>query len=250
LDKTIVIIGVLVIAILVIVAIFTLGSAKPASNATNPAIVSTIASASSVQPANVSQQPAIVPASPASAGVSKLFITQSNMTPILGSSVSYGAYERTTPAQLQSGIPPAFLAYNVVAEYNMTYNATTPAGSGNILAEVIFPTNTPALLYSYVLSQYPYFNATLITRQGANVINNSINATLPGFTYSSSSFVANSPVYNPATNTNSPRTVLFQVMLGYTRSDVALVSILMVNGTVGVNATRLALLTSQNLNRS
>ncbi len=244
-DNAIIIIGVLVIAVLAIVVIFTLATTN--SNTTTSGTTTQLVLPTSVA-ATTTAAPVttIVPATPASANISKLFITRAQASSLLGGNGTYGVYQRTSAAQLQSAIPTTFAAYNVVAEYNMTYNATKVT-TGNIMAEVIFPTSSAGALYSYILSQYPYFNASLITAQGANVINVSANSRIPGLTYSSSIFKISSTQINRTTNGTSTAGVLFQVLLGHTNSSVVIVSILELNGSKGVNATKLAQLTAQNL---
>ena len=163
---------------------------------------------------------------------------------MLGNTTRYGAYQRTTKNQLQYALPVAFQSYNITAEYNMTYNATISPTSGNVFAEVIFPTNEAKPFYSYVLASYPFFNATLLRLQGATVLDESVNSILPGgFTYSTSSFSVNAL----ALNQTGSRAMVFQVMAAMTNNSVVLLSLLQLNGTNGVNGTKLAQETFQNL---
>ncbi len=253
-NMTMVIGGIIIVIIVAVVLVFLLGRSPNATTTTTTGVLgnNTLSTAVTTVPPTIT----ILPASPASTNVSKLFITKGQVSSLLGSGGSYGAYQRTTPTQLKYAYPPAFDAYNITAEYNMTYNATNPLpnnlSSGNILTEVVFATMQPKGLYSYVLAQYPYLNASLLRAQGANVINVSINQTAANLTYSASSFYvltrvpASGASANTLANTVSNK-VIFQALLGYTNSSVVVLSLLQFNGTAAINATRLAQYTALNL---
>lgn len=240
-EKEVMIIGALVVLILVGVAVFTVVTSPPQAT-TSVTQQQTVAT--TLPTTTVSQAVLVVPPTPANASIAKLFITANQLNQMLGSTTRYGAYQRTTKNQLQYALPIAFQPYNITAEYNMTYNATISPANGNVLAEVIFPSNAAKPFYSYVLASYPFFNATLLRLQGANVLSESVNSTLPGgFTYSSSIFSVNAL----ALNQTGSRTMVFQVMAARTNNTVVLLSLLQLNGTKGLNATTLAQETFQNL---
>lgn len=239
-EKEVMIIGALVVLILVGVAVFTVVTG-PAPATTS---VAQQTAATTLPTTTVTQAVLVVPPTPANASIAKLFITSNQLSAMLGNTTRYGAYQRTTKNQLQYALPVAFQSYNITAEYNMTYNATISPTSGNVFAEVIFPTNAAKPFYSYVLASYPFFNATLLRLQGATVLGESVNSILPGgFTYSTSSFSVNAL----ALNQTGSRSMVFQVMAAMTNNSVVLLSLLQLNGTNGVNGTKLAQETFQNL---
>lgn len=237
-DKALIIIGVVVIALLLVVAVLTINSGKstqPQGNLTQTSI-----SAIQSTPSTIPLTTTIPPATPANASVSMLFMNQSEVTSLIGPGGSYGAYSTTITPAMQAALPPEAQAFNITKEYNMTYIITGNM-SDKALSEFIFPTKQAAKFYSYVLAEDPYFNTTVIQAQGDIPINSISNATVPGFVYSTSALGSNS---------SSSTRLTFLILAGHTNSSVALIEILEANTSSIINTTQLAEYTSQHLNQA
>ncbi len=244
-DKAIVGIAVVVVVILGVVLLFTAGSSKTQTSATTSVSYS-INNTLTTQATTTIQQ-LVVPPSIANASVAAQLIAKPSVASIFGSGGSYGAYQRTTSIQLQSVLPQQFAPYSISGEYNMTYNVSTSSTTSNVIVEVIFATKSAKSMYGFLLSNYPYFNTTILKTQGARNIQSAINQTISGMTYSYSSFALSAPATNSSANTINAGKYALQVIFGHTNSSVVVLSVFQSNSTTSANTTQLASLAAQNL---
>jgi hypothetical protein len=241
-DKTLIGIVAVVIAVLIVVAVFTLSSKSPSTNTTNTYTLSTIPQTSTIF--------TITPATPANSSVARHLIGQSTSASLFGAGGKYGAYSRTTPLQLQY-VTASYPSYNVTAEYNMSYRVNSTHGA-NVISEVIFSTAKSRSLYSFLVSQNPYLNMTIIKSIPGINVSMSNNATSQNMVYSAASFlvssIANKSTSNSISNTVASNSILaFQILFGYTSNSVVVVSALKLNSSIPVNNILLANITAKNL---
>jgi hypothetical protein len=208
------------------------GNSGKQSVQTSPSVLNS--SYGSQQPTTVQQTNMSLPVR-VNVSVVKYFVLPSEAASLIGPG-SYSAYAAETPAQVKtalSALLPSSPAYNVSAEYIISYNTSSTKALGG-LQEMLLVSGQSGAVYSEGLNlYYNAFNKTLLDKnKNLTHVNVGINLTLSGMTYSFAE-VSSTPIGANGVSQGF-------LMLGHTANVAVFAQVSELNATGPINATRVA----------